>query len=52
MFKTLGHCEDRPMYSSDLDLITKSRLTATGDVALAQRAARRLPRWLRRLTRR
>ncbi|GGM46112.1 hypothetical protein GCM10008956_22840 [Deinococcus arenae] len=40
------------MYSSDLDLITKSRLTATGDVALAQRTARRLPRWLRRLARR
>lgn len=52
MLKRPIHCEDSPMYSSDLDLITKSRLTATGDVALAQRAARRLPRWLRRLTRR
>lgn len=52
MLKTAIHCKDEPMYSSDLDLITKSRLTATGDVALAQRATRRLPRWLRRLTRR
>ncbi len=52
MVKTPVHCEYRPMYSSDLDLITKSRLTATGDVALVQRTTRRLPRWLRRLTRR
>ncbi len=52
MVKTPIHCEYWLMYSSDLDLITKSRLTATGDVALAQRTTRRLPRWLRRLTRR
>ncbi len=52
MSKTPIYCDYGSMYSSDLDLITKSRLMATGDVALAQRGARRLPRWLRRLTRR
>ncbi|MFC4637388.1 hypothetical protein [Deinococcus hohokamensis] len=38
------------MYSSDLDLITKSRLRETQDVTRAQRPARRhLPRWVKRM---
>ncbi|WP_291431120.1 hypothetical protein [Deinococcus sp.] len=40
------------MYSNDLDLYTKARLRETQDVALCQRPAPALSRWVRQAARR